>query len=94
MREQTPLKSELYKLALVGILTVIVTTFMALANRNVYSRNEIDQRCLATDAKETMRHESLEEELRWMREDIRWIVRNMGGTPHADTEPSQDRSTP
>lgn len=77
--------SELWRMLMVAALTLAVSIGVAVANRDIYSRTEVDQRVTALEQKEDVRHKDLDEEIRWMREDIRWIVRQMGGTPSADT---------
>lgn len=82
-----PFRSELVRMMIVVLVTLAASISVALANRSVYSRSEIDQRVTSLEKKEDIRHENLDRELTYMRDDIRWIVRQMGGTPSAANQP-------
>lgn len=83
-----PFRSELVRMMVAVLVTLAASISVAMANRSVYSRAEIDQRVTALEKREDTRHESLDKELSYMRDDIRWIVRQMGGTPSAGSAPN------
>jgi hypothetical protein len=88
----SPARAEVTRLVLAAIVAALASAFVSLSNRDVYSRPEVDNRIEALTSREDLRHKYLDEEVRAVREDVRWIVRRLGGTPSAGAE--SDHHTP
>lgn len=54
------------------VVAALAQSVVVLANRDVYSKSEVD-----------VRIESLEKQLDRLVEDVQWLVRDRGGTPSA-----------
>lgn len=79
------IRRELVRWAIIGCGALLLAFAMSLTTRDVYSRAHIDARFvyIQREHKEDLRR--IERELDYMRDDIRWIVRRLGGTP-SDTD--------
>lgn len=86
------LGSDLYRALVLTLLAAVATVTVAFANRDVYSKAQVDSKLEARQELEDERHARLDKEIEYMHDDIRWIVRNMGGTPSAETE--EDHHSP
>jgi hypothetical protein len=86
------LGSDLYRALVLTLLAAVATVTVAFANRDVYSKAQVDSKFDACRELEDERHERLDKEIEYMHDDIRWIVRRMGGTPSAKTE--EDHNSP
>lgn len=74
------------------ILSGLAVTIMAFANRDVYSKEQVDTKIESVEELADQRQESIDRELNYIQQDVRWLVRNQGGTPHAET--GEDSNTP
>ena len=74
--------SDLYRAIVLTLLAGIATVTVAFANRGVYTKEQIDDKLLGHDEV----HDMLDREIKYMRDDIQWLVRRMGGTPSAKGE--------
>ena len=74
------------------IATGLATLVMAFANRDVYSKEQVDGKIDTVEELANQRQESIDRELNYIQQDVRWLVRNQGGTPHADA--GEDSNTP
>jgi peptidoglycan hydrolase CwlO-like protein len=82
------LKTDLYRALVLTILAGLAAVTVALANRDIYSKDEIDAKLDA--AKENRR--GIERQIDHIQSDVEWLVRNQGGTPSAETD--EDRHSP
>lgn len=72
----------LYRALVLTLLAGIATVTVAFANRDVYTKEQIDDKFGGhVDV-----HDMLDREIEYMRDDIQWLVRNMGGTPSAEAK--------
>ena len=63
--------------------TLVLTILVSLSNRDVYSKEIVD-----------VKFNAVEDRVDHMEEDVRWIVRTMGGTPSVETEENHNPSQP
>lgn len=89
--------TDLYRALVLTILAGLATVAVALANRDVYNKADIDARFLAErdysallHVVEDERHVEVQRQLGLLQDDVRWIVRQMGGTPSVDTTQGSD----
>jgi myosin-crossreactive antigen len=89
---------DLYRTVVLTILAGLAAVTVAMANRDVYSKAEVDHRLNAVlqhsedlHRLEDERHSALDKTVEDMRDDIKWIVRQMGGTP---SDSREDRNSP
>jgi len=86
------LKSDLYRTVVLTLLAGVAAVTVALANRDVYSKQEIDSRIDSVCEREDVRHKRLDRELEYMHDDVKWLVRKLGGVPSAEAE--EDHHSP
>lgn len=91
--------SALYRTVVLTLLAGIAVVAVAFANRNVYTKEAVDLKfhevhAVAAQAEylNVQRNSDICRRLGLLEEDVRWIVRNMGGIPSADARP--DSSAP
>lgn len=75
------INSDLFRTLVLTMLAGLSVVAVALANRDVYSKELVD-----------VKFEAVEQRVDHMEEDVQWIVRTMGGTPSAET--TKDNHTP
>lgn len=75
------LNNDLYRTLVLTILAGLAVIIMAMANRDVYSKELIDAK-----------FESVEQRQVHIEDDVRWLVRRMGGTPSVEAE--EDNHSP
>jgi len=75
------INNDLFRTLVLTILAGLAVLIVSVANRDVYSKELIDTRFKA-----------VEREMSYIEEDVRWLVRRMGGTPSA--EAGEDNHTP
>lgn len=73
------INSDLFRTLVLTLLAGLSVVVVAMANRDVYSKEMVD-----------VKIEAVDEKVDHMQEDVRWIVRQMGGTPSAETEDGSD----
>lgn len=73
------INSDLFRTLVLTLLAGLSVVVVAMANRDVYSKEMVD-----------VKIEAVDEKVDHMQEDVRWIVRQMGGTPSAETEDGGD----
>lgn len=80
----------LYRTVVLTMLAGIAVVAVAFANRNVYTRSEVDIKlneiravAEAVQELERTRDEDICRRLELIESDVRWMVRQMGGTPSA-----------
>ena len=71
-----------YRAVVLTLLAGIATVTVAFANRDVYTKEQIDDKLSGHGDV----HDMLDREVEYMRDDIQWLVRRMGGTPSAESE--------
>jgi len=76
------INNDLYRTLVLTLLAGLAVLVMAVANRNVYSKEVVDVKFNRVETQV----ESVKEKVDHVEEDVRWIVRHMGGTPSAETE--------
>ena len=86
--------SDLYRALVLTLLAGIATVTVAFANRDVYTKEQIDDKLDAREQVEDVRHNSIDKEVGLMHDDIKWLVRKLGGEPSADSSAEVDRDTP
>ena len=84
------MSSDLYRTLVLTILAGLAVLIMSVANHNVYSKEVVDSKLQAIDAKST----AIEKQADHIEEDVRWIVRKMGGTPSVETRHDSDSPQP
>lgn len=62
--------AELAKWVVGAILVVVLAVAVAFTNRNVYTKDEVDAKI-----------ETIDEKVDYIRDDVKWLVREAGGTP-------------
>ena len=74
-----------YRTVVLTILAGIAVVVMAMANRNVYSMDDIDRMMEARDQHDhdverviDQRSKHIEDELKLLRQDVRWIMKELG----------------
>lgn len=76
------INGDLFRTLVLTILAGLAILIMSVANRDVYSKELIDTKFEAVDQRTSH-----------IEEDVRWLVRRLGGTPSAeadeDNHPSQ-----
>jgi len=77
------INSDLFRTLVLTILAGLAVLIVSLSNRDVYSKEIVD-----------VKFEAVEERVEHMEEDVRWIVRTMGGTPSAETKEDHNPSQP
>jgi hypothetical protein len=77
------MNTNLFRALVLTFLACIAATQVALANRNVYTKEQVDTKV-----------ESIQRELDYMHRDIEWLVRNQGGVPSAETREDHSPSQP
>lgn len=82
------INGDLYRTLVLTLLAGLAVLVMAVANRNVYSKEMVDVKFQSVDR----RVEAVDEKVDHVEEDVRWIVRQMGGTPSAEAD--EDRDSP
>lgn len=75
------INSDLFRTLVLTILAGLAVLIVSLSNRDVYSKEIVD-----------VKFEAVEERVEHMEEDVRWIVRTMGGTPSAETNENSNSS--
>ena len=80
--------SGVYRALVLTLLAGIATVTVAFANRDVYTKEQINDKLSGHGDV----HDMLDREVEYMRDDIQWLVRRMGGTPSADSK--ADNHTP
>lgn len=75
------IQGDLYRVLVLTLLGGLAAVSVALANRSVYTKEAVDSK-----------FGSVERELDHIQQDVQWLVRNQGGTPHVEAE--VDRDTP
>lgn len=82
----------LYRTVVLTLLAGVAVVAVALANRNVYTKPEIDTKIQSVQQHSTdlhrledERHRIIERDIQDIKQDVRWIVRQMGGEV-ADTQ--------
>lgn len=78
------MNDQLYRAVVLTILGAIAVLVTALANRNVYSKEAIDQRLQA-------REQTVDKRLDRIHDDVRWIMRHLGGS---DATAEEDSDSP
>jgi hypothetical protein len=86
MSNQIPvINTDLFRSIVLLLLAGLSATTVALANRNVYTKEDVDQRMQALEQRsvdlhhlEDERHEQLLRQMHALRQDVQWIMRNMG----------------
>lgn len=86
------LNTDLYRTLVLTILAGLAAVTVAMANRNVYTKEQVDARFESVNAVDTVRHQNLDDDVAEIKGNVWWIVRNMGGDPDATSGP--DNHTP
>jgi len=84
------LNTDLYRTLVLTFLAGLAAVTVALANRDVYSKQEVDQRIESTELITDVKYRSLKEDVAEIRDDVKWIIQNMGGRHNAETGSSGD----
>lgn len=79
------LNSDLYRTLVLTILAGLALMVTGLANRDVYSKEVIDQKFESMTQYEDERHRIIERDVGDIKSDVQWMVRQMGGKD-ADAE--------
>lgn len=82
------LRSELVRNATIVVVALVGVATVALANRNMYTKEQIIDKFEAHGDV----HDMLDREISHIRDDVQWLVRNSGGVPSVDAE--KDNDTP
>ena len=69
------INSDIYRTLVLTVLAGLSVIIVAMANRDVYSKELVD-----------VKFEAVEQRTTNIEEDVKWIVRTMGGTPNAETK--------
>ena len=77
------INSDLFRTLVLTILAGLAVLIVSLSNRDVYSKEIVD-----------VKFNAVEDRVDHMEEDVRWIVRTMGGTPSVETEENHNPSQP
>lgn len=77
------INSDLYRTLVLTILAGVAVLVISVANRDVYSKEIVD-----------VKFEAVEKQIDHIDEDVRWIVRTMGGTPSAEADEDNHTSQP
>lgn len=80
------INGDLFRTLVLTILAGLSILLMGLANRDVYSREMVDVKFEAVETKVQTANEKIDH----VEEDVRWIVRQMGGTPSAESGSDSD----
>lgn len=75
------LNTSIFRALVLTLLAGIAATQVALANRNVYTKEQVDDKV-----------QSIQRELDYIHSDVQWLVRQQGGVPSA--EPREDHNPP
>ena len=82
------INGDLFRTLVLTILAGLAVLIVSVANRDVYSKEVVDMKVRRIDGNvETVRHD-----IDNMQEDIRWMVRQMGGTPSVETRKDSNSS--
>jgi hypothetical protein len=73
------LNNDLYRTLVLTILAGLATVTVAMANRDVYSKEEINAKFIALKE----RDRAIERQLEHIESDVQWLVRKEGGVPSA-----------
>ena len=85
------LNTDLYRTLVLTLLAGMAAVTVAMANRNVYTKDQVDIRMDATAAVEAERHRSLDDDVAEIKDGVQWIMRRMG---EANYETGQGNHTP
>ena len=88
------MSGDLFRTILLTMLAGVAVLIVALSNRNVYSKEAIDARFSGLEAVEDVRYETTSDRIEQIAIDVRWLVREWGGTPSADTYQDYRASQP
>lgn len=78
-------ETDVFRTTLMLMLAGIAALLVGLSNRNVYSKEQVDDRFESIQAVEDTRHKALDQRVDEIASDVRWLVRKQGGTPSAET---------
>lgn len=73
----------IFRALVLTLLAGIAATQVALANRNVYTKEQVDSKI-----------ESVLRELDYIHSDVRWLVRQQGGEPSVESKEDHNPSQP
>lgn len=79
------LNNDIYRTVVLTILAGIAAVTVSFANRNVYTKDAVDTRIEAVKQRsidlhkiEDERHMLLQEDIREIKSDLKWLIRNVG----------------
>lgn len=82
------INNDLYRTLVLTILAGMSVLIMTAANRSVYSKEVVDSKFESVDT----RFVAVDKQMGHMEEDVRWLVRRMGGVPSVEAEDDSDPS--
>ena len=88
------MSDEIFRTIVLTLLAGVAVLVVALSNRNVYSKETVDAKLAGIEQLQETKYESLDKRVQEVATDVRWLVREWGGTPVADTGQSYHTSQP
>ena len=77
-----------------AIVLFIATASVAVVNRNVYTKPEVDAKIAVEHEYNAVVNSHQQRQVDHIEQDVRWLVRNLGGTPSVEARTDSSTSQP
>ncbi len=78
------INTDLFRTLVLTLLAALAAVTVAMANRNVYTMDQVDAKLESIQCVEDLRHQNLYDDVTEIKDNVQWITREMGR--HDDTE--------